>query len=195
MSEVAFAEIFYYDETSPSFLRWKVDRFNGKYRNVKIINKGDIAGGINKTLGYYFVNIKDRLYRCHRIIWEILYGVIPEGMVIDHINQNPFDNKISNLRCVPRALNQRNMKLSKRNKSGIVGVFRQEKVSCSKSYSYWVVRWSPLDGSNDTGVKQFSVLRYGEENAKQMAEDFRECIIEKLNILGAGYTDLHGKGN
>ena len=41
-----FAKHFYYDETSPSCLRWKVDRYGGKGYNIKKISQGDIAGSI-----------------------------------------------------------------------------------------------------------------------------------------------------
>jgi hypothetical protein len=188
---VEWSSLFYYDETSPSCLRWNTDRFNGCYRNVKVICKGDVAGRFNSTLNYFLVDVCKVRYRCHRIIWEIHNGPIPDGMVIDHINQNTKDNKIQNLRCVSKEINRRNMKKSKRNSSGVVGVFRAEKESCGRVYAYWVVRWSPLN-SDENGIKQFSVLKYGEEKAKYLAIEFRELMIKKLNSQGAGYTELHG---
>lgn len=38
--------------------------------------------------------------RHHRIIWISKYGVIPEGYVIDHINNNKKDNRIENLQLL-----------------------------------------------------------------------------------------------
>jgi hypothetical protein len=50
------------------------------------------------------------------------YDRWPEGE-IDHINGNRQDNRIENLRDVPRSLNQRNSKLQNNNRSGVSGVF------------------------------------------------------------------------
>ncbi|MGU3904773.1 HNH endonuclease [Escherichia coli] len=53
-----------------------------------------------------------------------VYGDIPEGMEIDHINGIRHDNRIENLRLVKKSANQRNrIKLSKNNSSGISGVY------------------------------------------------------------------------
>ena len=62
-----------------------------------------------------------RGYRSHRIAWALHYGVNPDGF-IDHINGDPKDNRISNLRVVTRQGNQRNMKRRSNNTSGILGV-------------------------------------------------------------------------
>ena len=55
----------------------------------------------------------------HRIIWTMLVGPIPVGMQIDHINGDPSDNRLVNLRL---ATNQQNS-LNSRRKSG-PGVWR-----------------------------------------------------------------------
>ena len=44
-------------------------------------------------------------------------------MEVDHINHIRTDNRKCNLRVVDRSLNQRNLPLSKRNTSGVVGVW------------------------------------------------------------------------
>lgn len=59
----------------------------------------------------------------HRIIWQMVHGSIPEGMVIDHINGDPFDNRLANLRCVTDSQNGLNRKLHKNNKSGHPGIY------------------------------------------------------------------------
>jgi hypothetical protein len=58
----------------------------------------------------------------HRIVWTLVNGPIPEGHVIDHIDGNPSNNKLENLRCVTPSINSRNSKLAVNNTSGVCGV-------------------------------------------------------------------------
>ena len=39
-------------------------------------------------------------YHVHRFVWECFNGVIPEGKVIDHINNDKEDNRLCNLQLV-----------------------------------------------------------------------------------------------
>jgi hypothetical protein len=71
--------------------------------------------------GYVRVSIFDVKMRAHRAAWAIYYGKFPNNF-IDHINGIRSDNRIVNLRDVPKILNSRNMKLAKNNTSGSVGV-------------------------------------------------------------------------
>lgn len=64
----------------------------------------------------------------HRVAWAIYYGEWPTDD-IDHINQDPADNRIANLRDVARGDNQRNQRLRKTNKFGAHSV---EQVGPSK---------------------------------------------------------------
>ena len=38
-----------------------------------------------------------KTYQAHRFVWECFNGIIPEGKVIDHINNNKEDNRLCNL--------------------------------------------------------------------------------------------------
>jgi len=60
-------------------------------------------------------------YYTHRIAWLIYYGEWPKNQ-IDHINQDPTDNRIENLRDVTNAENHKNKTLQKNNTTGYVGV-------------------------------------------------------------------------
>lgn len=66
--------------------------------------------------------------RAHRLAWFIVYGKEPD-FEIDHINQNKTDNRIENLRDVPRFLNCRNKPKSKANSSGVTGVYWHKSVN------------------------------------------------------------------
>ena len=64
---------------------------------------------------YYYVN-KIRLYAHHLMLPK------KEGYDVDHINRDPRDNRISNLRYVTRSENIFNQRVAKDNKSGITGI-------------------------------------------------------------------------
>lgn len=96
---------FYYDETSPSFLRWKVQKGNSKV--------GDIAGHYSNT-GYYRVKLAGEQYAVHRIIWVLFNGEIDSNLTIDHNDRNRANNNINNLRLVDHKQNMNNKKDYKR---------------------------------------------------------------------------------
>ena len=71
--------------------------------------------------GYKQSTIFNRRFKAHRVIWAMENDEWP-GNGIDHINGDPSDNRIANLRDVTHAENMRNMKRPITNTSGIIGV-------------------------------------------------------------------------
>ena len=70
---------------------------------------------------YSQVWIDGRYYLLHRLAWLFVYGEIP-SLFVDHINGNPSDHRISNLRIATNAQNQANQKLRKDSSTGLKGV-------------------------------------------------------------------------
>lgn len=77
-----------------------------KYQVSRNIKPGQVAGCINQY-GYRKVAIKRKTLLVHRVIWAIVHGEFPNGL-IDHINRNRLDNRISNLRIANDAQNAAN---------------------------------------------------------------------------------------
>ena len=101
---------------------------NTQSQNAKIWNTryaGTEAFCYPNTHGYLFGAIRTHSSRAkiyaHRAAWAITYGEWPN--VIDHINGNPADNRIINLRSVSQSLNSRNQRLRSTNTSGHCGVY------------------------------------------------------------------------
>jgi len=115
--------IFDYNPDNGEF-RWKV-------KISKSVTVGKVAGCLVHR-GYYRVSAYSNLYYVHRIIWLMVTGRNPKE--IDHINHNPSDNRLTNLREVDRAKNMQNQTLSSANKSGTTGVIWHKRAAKWMAY-------------------------------------------------------------
>lgn len=111
---------------------------------------------------YYIVGIGGKQYKVHRIIWELKFGEIPEGKIIDHINGDSLDNRIENLRIATYIHNNSNKKKASNNTLGFSGVS-------------WTV-------TNEGNLYFCAAVRYAN---KQHRKNFS---VEKLGLLVAHYN-------
>lgn len=102
-------------------LFWKVKKRNGA-------KPGDEAGYVNNT-GYKMVRVNYVAYLQHRLIW-IMHGNDPVDC-LDHIDGDPLNNRIENLRSATDSQNNWNAKLKSTNTSGVKGV------NWCKKYMRW----------------------------------------------------------
>jgi len=86
------------------------------------VKRGSIAGCHHKASNSIVIGLYGKLFYAHRIIYLIYNGKWPD-YEIDHIDGNRINNKPSNLREATRSQNQTNLGITKRNKSGIRGVW------------------------------------------------------------------------
>lgn len=115
------SEYLKYDESSPSGLVWIKDVFSGMRFNRKIASSGKYAG-YKVSSGSWRVGLKGQVYLAHRLVFALNTGRIDSDLIIDHIDGNPDNNKINNLREVTYAVNMRNRKKVD-NQSGVTGVY------------------------------------------------------------------------
>ena len=105
-------ELLDYNHETGEF-RWRKD--NGKAR------RGCVAGHNHR--GYVIIGICGRRIGAHRLAWLYVHGRFPQ-LQIDHINCNPSDNRISNLREANAQQNNHNKhKASSNSRSGVLGVY------------------------------------------------------------------------
>lgn len=84
---------------------------DGKLVYAKKVNNRIKVGqevGKQGNRGYRLVSINRKTHLVHRVIWEMHYGAIPDGYVIDHINGDKSDNHIENLRIATQSQNVNN---------------------------------------------------------------------------------------
>ena len=79
----------------------------------------------------------------HQAVIQLLGITVPDDYEIDHKDQNPLNNLDENLRVCTFSQNQQNVKLQKRNKSGLKGINWnkrtkkwQVQITISKKYKY-----------------------------------------------------------
>lgn len=116
-------ETFQYDADKQT-LRWKHRDGVKACVNASLAGKEITPTPHDNGWGnqYMRVTVKGRPTYVHRVVWMILYGDIPEGTEIDHIDGNGTNNHPNNLRAVRHEKNCRNMRRKKLSASGRVGV-------------------------------------------------------------------------
>ncbi len=188
--ELKWDEYFYYDESSPSGLRWKVDRFAGKDYKIPLVKAGDKAGSVSyhqdgRKMAFQ-IRLCGRSLKIHRIIWEMFNGKIPDGYMIDHLDGDPFNNNIINLKLKTRRGNQQNQKLRRNSTTGVKGVSWATRKDSQHKYAE--ARVCTKDGEV---TKVFSTRYLGHDGALAAAKAWREAKLLELNSQGEDYTDRH----
>lgn len=83
---------------------------------------GTSAGRMQPT-GYSALRMDRKLYYAHRIAWILgNKQSIPQGFIIDHIDGDKTNNRLSNLRLATKAQNGQNSR-QRKSRSGEKGIF------------------------------------------------------------------------
>lgn len=122
--------------------------------NAKV---GEIAGGISD--GYVRVKVNGVRYKVHRIVWKMMTGRDPIG-IIDHIDKNPSNNRFENLRDTNHSINALN-----KNSKGC---------SYDKNSGKWSA-WFKVNGKQ----KSLGLFDTAEE-ASSHYQEFKELYMEMI---------------
>jgi len=101
------------------------------YKKLKSGVVSSRSSGTATSNGYAKVGIDGKSYLVHRVIYLMQHKFLPD--FIDHIDNNPLNNKIENLRACSRGQNKMNARKHKSNRSGHKGV------SFHKKSQKWIV--------------------------------------------------------
>jgi hypothetical protein len=157
-------DLFNYDN---GFLYWKTTG-SGRKLNQPI--------GCKNSRGYWQCKVKNKQWKVHRLIWLWHGNTLDDNMQIDHINRNPSDNRIENLRLVTPAQNRQN------NSGRFVSLKK-------KGRWQWWEAYTPR-------TKNFAVKSLGCFKTKEEAETAVKFFLTTSTIDGdakVGYTwfDTH----
>ena len=78
---------------------------NGEYRikgNTKWLNGGKGPKGFLVALLCDSSGKNKKKIFIHRMMWELFKNTIPDGYIIDHIDNNIQNNKLTNLQCIKK---------------------------------------------------------------------------------------------
>ena len=158
-------------DSDGSTIRRATDGWRGKWK------KGDVATGYKLcSYGYEALHIprtRASVNVSHLVM--LLNGVeIPDDHVVDHIDGNSTNNKISNLRLVPQKINCRNSRQRKNNTTGHNGI------TWNKASNSYIVRLYI------NGIRKY----LGQRATLEEAVELRDSV--KKDRIQDGYTERHG---
>lgn len=113
--QVLLHEWFRYDVETGHFY-WK------KIHYSKVRHLGKPAGTFKGE--YIFIKVPGfTQLGAHRLAWIYVHGSIPDGMEIDHIDANPANNALANLRPATSRQQKQNKRVQSNNRSGLKGAY------------------------------------------------------------------------
>lgn len=151
------------------------------YAKVRAGNrrKGERLGYADK-LGYWKVAINGKWIMSHRLAWALMNNDVWPAGEIDHINGDPSDNRIANLRVANRSQNVANAKFRSKNTTGFRGVCLVRRKSKPDGYQASVRKdgYAKYLGIFDTPEEAHAAyLKAARElHGEFFAEDAREVI-------------------
>jgi hypothetical protein len=113
----------------PSGLMWVTPR-------ARRLKPGDVAGCLSGKKGLrqdWIIGFNNNRYLVSRVIYAKLIKD-PGNLTVDHIDRNPLNNKITNLRLANRVQQSLNRDIKSKSDSGVVGI------SWSERAKKWRVR-------------------------------------------------------
>lgn len=161
LTQARLRELLDYNPETGVFI-WRISRQGHR-------KAGDTAG-YRQPNGYVKITLDQHRVMAHRLAWLYVHGAWPLQH-IDHINGDPADNRLANLRDVTPQTNSENERKARPRKNGgtLLG-------------AHWSVTWKRWKSSIITGGKS---LHIGWFDTEQQAH---EAYVAAKRRLHAGCT-------
>jgi hypothetical protein len=156
------------------------------FENYSVSNLGNVKNNkTNRILkhdiwkGYRTVKLNKIKQKVHRLVAMTFIPNPNNNLIVDHIDNNPSNNKVDNLRWCTSRENSYNKKIFKNNTSGYIGVQQQQQKNKWRSQ----IR---IDGKNKhlgyfDKIEDAIIARYNK--AKELYGEFlNEVEINQYNI-------------
>jgi hypothetical protein len=129
--------------------------------------------------GYKIIGLtqdkKRKTHKVHRLVGFAFLDKKNEDIEIDHMDHNRSNNMLDNLRWSTGSINQRNRTIAKNNSSGTSGV-----TLVTGNKAGWCATWYD---DNKRHSKFFSIKKYGDDEAKQFAINYRKERAQENGYL------------
>lgn len=158
---------------------------NGMVATVDTIDADILRGQPWWWHGRY---VKGNQTYLHRAVVERQYGTIPPGLVVDHIDGDPLNNRRLNLRICLQAENVRNNKPKAGKKSRYKGVFPQISGRWTAQITYKGKR--KCLGTYDT--EEIAAAAY-DNAAKCLVDEYIRTNLQQTADGRHGYCGLAGR--
>tara|TARA_R110000851_G_scaffold61962_5_gene142512 strand:+ start:4117 stop:4584 length:468 start_codon:yes stop_codon:yes gene_type:complete len=111
--------------------------------NAQVSIGQEVKGSIRES-GHIKISVGSQLHLAHRLAYELMGEEVPE--FIDHVDQDPANNKWKNLRPCTFQQNQWNTAMRSTNTSGFKNVYFR------KARNKWIAKVPSLDGLKHVGT-------------------------------------------
>lgn len=157
LTQARLRELLEYSPETGVF-KWRVNR-QGHCKAA------DVAGA-RRHDGYIRITVDQHRVWAHRLVWLYVNGTWPLQQ-IDHINGNPSDNRLANLRDVSPQTNMQNERQARRRKNGgtLLG-------------AHWCMTWKRWKSSIITSGK---LMHVGWFDTEQQAHDAYVAAKRRLH--------------
>jgi len=154
----------------------------GKYKTLvdddvfPIVNQWDWTYDNGYAVRSDYSTGKKMNIHLHRVIWELKKGEIPEGLEVEHKDQNGLNNQISNLRLANRSENACNIAKYKNNTSGYKGIRKKVDKKKYKNKTYIYTYWYAYIYKNGKEYTKYSP--FTDEGLKEAKEWIKQNSLE-----------------
>lgn len=84
--------------------------------------KREAISGKAPVQRYRVIALNKEILKAHNIAWLLVHGEMPDGYIVDHRDGDGLNNRLLNLRLIPKEENAKNRATAVNNKSGVTGV-------------------------------------------------------------------------